>query len=107
LVNKKKLPVRWDDSAAQSLQGIFEIIKEESPIQAKRVKDALLLLARSLDDFPEKFSKEFYLADEPNNYRSVSKWSYKMVYEVTDDEIIIVMLFHGRQGQEVMERLKK
>jgi len=106
LVNKKKLPVRWDEPAAESLKDIFKTIKEDSSTQAKRVKDTLLSLSRGLNDFPEKYSREAYLAGEPNNYRSVSKWSYKMVYEVTENEIIIVMLFNGRQGEEIMDKLK-
>ena len=92
----KKLPVRWDEMAVESLEDIFKIVKQDSLIQAKRIKNTLLSLARSLNDFPEKYSKEDYLVDEPNNYRSVSKWSYKMVYEVTENEIIIVMLFNPR-----------
>lgn len=106
MVSRNKLPVRWDKTAAESLEHIFKAIKEESPTQAKRVKDTLLSLSRSLSDFPEKYSREAYLEGEPNNYRSVSKWRYKMVYEVTPDEIIIVMLFHGRQRQQTMDELK-
>ncbi|ELR67992.1 hypothetical protein C900_01288 [Fulvivirga imtechensis AK7] len=64
-------------------------------------------LAKSLGDFPEKYPKEPYLLDEPNNYRSVSKWSYKLIYEVTENEVIIVMLFHSSQDPEkIKETLK-
>lgn len=61
------------------------------------VKKELIKLVNNLNDFPEKFSIEEYLVDEPENYRSVSKWSYKIIYEVTDDCIIIADVFHTSQ----------
>lgn len=33
--------------------------------------------------FSQKYPKEEVLSEEPANYRSVSKWSYKILYEVT------------------------
>jgi plasmid stabilization system protein ParE len=51
----------------------------------------------TLNDFPEKYSREEFLEEEPENYRSISKWSYKIIYEVTQDAIIIVDIFHARQ----------
>lgn len=61
------------------------------------VKKALVKLAHSLSNFPEKYSVEEYLADEPENYRSVSKWSYKIIYEISEDCIIIADIFHTSQ----------
>lgn len=97
MVKPTQLPVRWDKSAVDALQRIFEYIKTDSPSSADKVKKALLLLAKGLGDFPEKYPREPYLLDEPNNYRSVSKWNYKLIYEVTENEVIVVMVFNTRQ----------
>jgi plasmid stabilization system protein ParE len=97
LVKGKKLPIRWDRLAKNHLDSIYDYIAKDSFIAARMVKKELINLARSLNDFPEKFSIEEYLADEPENYRSVSKWSYKIIYEVTDDCIIIADIFHTSQ----------
>jgi plasmid stabilization system protein ParE len=94
LVNKKKLPIRWDRLAKENLDGIYGYISGDSVRTARRVKKELVKLAHSLNDFPEKFSVEEYLASVPGNYRSVSKWSYKIIYEVADDCIIIADVFH-------------
>ena len=99
---KKKLPVRWDKKALDSLRDIYDYIKEDSPTQATRVRKILLQLAQSLKEYPEKYSKEFYLEKLPNNYRSVSKWQYKIIYEVTENEIIIAFLFHTRKDPSKM-----
>jgi len=62
-------------------------------------------LAGSLNDFPEKHATEPYLKDEPENYRSVSKWSYKIIFEVTSEEIIIADIFHTSQNpQKITKR---
>ena len=97
MVVKKKLPIRWDKEAKDNLDAIYDYIAEDSVLAARKVKKELVNIARSLNDFPEKFSIEEYLADVPGNYRSVSKWSYKIIYEVTDECIIIADIFHTSQ----------
>ncbi len=97
MVRKKKLPIRWDRLAKNNLDDIYAFIAEDSIAAARKVKKELIKLAHSLNDFPEKFSIEEYLVDEPENFRSVSKWSYKIIYEVTEEYIIIIDVFHTSQ----------
>lgn len=94
MIRGKQLPIRWDRLAKKHLDSIYDYIAKDSVTAAKMVKKELINLAHSLNDFPEKFSSEEYLTDEPENYRSVSKWSYKIIYEITDDCIIIADIFH-------------
>jgi len=106
LLKKKRLPIRWDNLAKENLNGIYDYIAEDSISAARYVKKELIKLAGSLNDFPEKYSKEEYLADEPENYRSVAKWSYKIIYEVTDECIIIADIFHTSQHPNKIKRIK-
>ena len=85
MVKTKNLPIRWDKRAKENLDSIYDFIAEDSITSARYVKKELVNLARSLNDFPEKYSKEEFLHDEPENYRSVSKWSYKIIFEITDE----------------------
>ena len=108
MVRKKKLPIRWDRLAKENLDQIFDFIAQDSVTAARKVKKEFIKLAHSLNDFPEKFSVEPYLKDEPENYRSVSKWSYKIIYEVTEEYIIIVDVFHTSQHpSKIKKRLIK
>jgi plasmid stabilization system protein ParE len=104
---KKKLPIRWDKRAKGNLDKIYDKIAEDSENAARYVKKELIKLAHSLNDFPEKYSKEEYLADEPENYRSVAKWSYKIIYEVTEECIIIADIFHTSQHPMKIKRVKE
>lgn len=97
MVVQKKLPIRWDIQAKENLDAIYEYIAEDSVLAARKVKKELVKLVSSLNDFPEKYSIEEYLADVPGNYRSVSKWDYKIIYEVTNECIIIADVFHTSQ----------
>ena len=101
---RKKLPVIWADEARKSLKEIYQYIKKDSPQNAKKVRKELLRLAGSLNDFPEKYPREPFLDDEPENFRSVTKWSWKIIYEVTDSAIIILMIFHTSQNPDKIKR---
>ena len=79
MVGKKKLPIRWDKLAKDNLDAIYDYIAEDSVLAARKVKKELVNMVRNLNDFPEKFSIEEYLANVPGNYRSISKWSYKII----------------------------
>ena len=108
MVKKKKLPILWDRLAKNNLDDIYTYIAEDSIAAARKVKKELVKLAHSLNDFPEKFSIEECLASEPENFRSVSKWSYKIIYEVTQESIIIVDVFHTSQHpSKIKKGIKK
>lgn len=106
MVAQKKLPIRWDIQAKENLDAIYDYIAEDSVLAARKVKKELVNIARKLNDFPEKFSIEEYLSDLPGNYRSVSKWSYKIIYEVTDECIIIADVFQTSQHPSKIRQSK-
>lgn len=108
MVRKKELPIRWDRLAKDNLDNIYASIAKDSITAARKVKKELIKLAHSLNNFPEKFSVEEYLAPEEENFRSVTKWSYKIIYEVTKEYIIILDVFHTSQHPlKIKERIKK
>jgi plasmid stabilization system protein ParE len=104
LVSKKKLPIRWDRLAKENLDSIYDYIAEDSVLAARKVKKELVNIAHSLNDFPEKFAIEDSLSDVTGNYRSISKWSYKLIYEVTNECIIIADVFHTSQHPSKIKR---
>ncbi|MGV3503454.1 MAG: type II toxin-antitoxin system RelE/ParE family toxin [Adhaeribacter sp.] len=96
--------VLWDNEAKAALKSIIVYIKQDPPAAAQKVKQALLQLAASLEQMPDRFSAEPYLAGKPGNYRSVSKWNYKIIYRVTEQEVLILDIFHtGKNPIEIEE----
>ena len=94
---RRKLPVRWSPKARHRLSSIYDYIAEDSVGAARYVKKSLIQLGGSLGHFPEKYPREELLSEEPNNYRSVSKWHYKIIYEITDEYVIIINVFNTNQ----------
>ena len=92
-----KRKIIWTQEARVSLKSITAYIRKSSPAAADKVKYAIIDLAESTVDFPDKFHLEPYLLNSQRNIRSVSIWSYKVIYEVTIKEIVIVDVFDGRQ----------
>lgn len=101
----KKYKVIWDTYAKESLKSITEYIKEGSPSAAKKVKNELLRTARSLHDKPSRFSQEPYLQGREGDYRSVSKWYFKIIYKVTESEVHILDVFHSKKSPSKIEEL--
>lgn len=101
----KTYPVRWDTQAKDSLQEIITYLKQGSPTTAQKVKQTLLQLAASLKQQPERFPAEPYLTVKAGNYRSVSKWRYKIIYRVTADAVYILDVFHTSRDPFSMEEL--
>lgn len=98
--------VIWDSRAKESLKAITQYIKEESPATAKRVRKELLKLTASLKEMPERFSSEPYLENKGNEYRSIAKWSYKVIYKVDENEIRILEIVHTSRNTTVIEEIK-
>jgi plasmid stabilization system protein ParE len=63
----------------------------------------LILLVGSLIDFPQKFPIDPFIPQSKGNFRFVSKWNYKIVYEITLDEIIVIDIFHTAQSPGKIE----
>jgi len=92
---KKKLKVVWNDEAKYALKNIYNYIKKrESAERAKKVRNEIAASAKDLNVFPEKFIEDPYLKDEPGNYRFKVIWSYKIIYEVTPESILVLDVFH-------------
>jgi plasmid stabilization system protein ParE len=97
--------VVWDNKAKESLKAIILYIKEESPPAAKKVRTELFKLTASLKKMPERFSTEPYLELRGNEYRSVSKWSYKIIYSVRNKEVRILEIIHTSRNTSVIEEI--
>lgn len=104
---KKHYKIIWDDEAKASLRSVYNYIKKRESIeQAKKVRNEIRELVKSLSFIPHKYSKDPVLKDEPGDNRFKVIWSYKIVYEVTEETIVILNIFHTSRDPENLKRLK-
>lgn len=92
----------WSEEAKNDLQEIFDYISEDSPKNAEMVVRTFVKIADSLELFPYKFPKEPFIDDE--SVRFVPKWSFKLIYKILPDKIIILNIFHTSQNPEKLLR---
>lgn len=98
MIRKAKLTVVWDKPAYVSLQKAYNYIKEDSPANAKKVKEG------NSKDHPKPGgpSREVYPPDKfrinnSGDHRAFEKYSYRIVYKITASQILILRLRHVKQ----------
>ncbi len=70
MAKKPKLVVIWDKDAYTSLQIAFDYIREDSLVNAERVREETLKIARSLPNQPEKYPPDKFKKSNLGNYRA-------------------------------------
>jgi plasmid stabilization system protein ParE len=90
----KKERVILSLKAKASLRDIVNHLKKHSsPETAKHVRRGIIEKCKSLKAF-SGYAKERYLDDLPEEYHSVCKWDYLIIYKIADKEIRILNIIH-------------
>jgi len=86
--------VVWDDRALDDLDAIANYIAADSPRAAIRVVEYIRKAALSLETSPE-----LGVASPELGLREfiLTRFPYILVYEIVDDEVRILAVFHHRQ----------
>jgi len=90
----KKFTVLWDEKAVSELKGIYDFICNDSPSAAAKVRDELLRSAKDLKTMPRKFQIYEFANEAGGEYRSFTRWRYRIIYEIMKDTIHIVRIIH-------------
>ncbi len=93
--------VRWSPEALEDIESIAEYIARDSAFYAKAVVAKLLGAARSLPEAP-RIGRMVPELDNPN-IRERLIYSYRMVYRISDDELLIIAVMHGKRLLENVE----
>lgn len=88
--------VIWSEQARNSLADIYDYIyNKDSPNAAEKVLQTLLDKASSLSDERVEYPKDPHANSE--RFRFILQWSYKIIYERTDNKVVIIDVFHTKQ----------
>jgi toxin ParE1/3/4 len=88
--------VKWSEPAKKSLQQIYYYIALDSEYYAHIVIDKLIATSEKLHDFPHLGRIVPEMSNE--NIRELFVYSYRLMYEIMDDDIIIIAIVHGKQN---------
>jgi len=95
---KKVLPVVvWNKKASIHFKKAYEHIKEKSYLNAEKVKEGITKMVDSLPNNPAKHPPDKFRKKNPGNYRAFEKYSFRIAYKFTEQEIRILRVRHVKQ----------
>ncbi len=101
---KKHYKVVWQDEAKSSLLKIYCYIKKrESQEQAARIRSEIKKEGDNLGFMPHKYTRDPFLEQHRRNIRFKAIWNYKLVYEISEEHIIILEVIHTSRNPENMK----
>ncbi len=92
----------WSEEARNSLARIYFYILQESPQNAEMVVDKIIELAEDLKD--DRFEYSIDPIINKQKFRHKSIWSYKIIYERSFENVIILDIFDARQNPDKLNR---
>lgn len=87
--------ISWSPEAVEDIEEIAAYIEKDSPHYAQAVVERLLAASHDLDEFPLRGRVVPELND--SRYRECFIYSYRMIYRVEENEVLIVAVIHGRR----------
>jgi plasmid stabilization system protein ParE len=87
--------VVWSPEALADVDAIAAYIAKDSPIYASAVVQKILDVARSLDNFPNLGPIVSEIGE--SQFRERFVYSYRVIYRVTDEVVMLVAVIHGRR----------
>jgi toxin ParE1/3/4 len=87
--------VVWSARAIADVDAIAAYIATNSPSYARTVARKILTSTRSLAEFP--FSGRIVPEVGDDSLREVFVYSYRVIYRVRQDEVVVTAVIHGRR----------
>jgi toxin ParE1/3/4 len=87
--------VVWSPEAIEDLESIAEYIGRDSEFYAKAVVTKVLETGRSIRDFP--WIGRIVPEIEDGNIRERFVYSYRVVYQVEPNRILVIAVIHGKR----------
>lgn len=87
--------IEWSPEATEDTEAIAEFISRDSEFYARAVVSKILSVSRTLADFPHIGRAVPELGDE--NIRERFVYSYRLVYRIEQEKILVVAVVHGKR----------
>lgn len=98
------IEVKWSPEAIEDLEAIAEYIARDSEYYARAVVTEILSVSRRAGEFPLIGRIVPEIGNE--NIRERFVYSYRLIYQITSEEIVIVAVMHGKRLLEnIAERI--
>jgi len=89
------LEIKWSPEATEDLQSIAEYIARDSEFYAQAVVSEILVVSRTIAEFPLIGRIVPEIGDEKIRERFI--YSYRLVYRLESERILVVAVMHGKR----------
>ena len=89
------LEVKWSPEAIEDLESIAEFIGRDSEYYARAVVTEILSVSKNVCEFPLIGRVVPEIGDEDIRERFI--YSYRLVYRIEPEQILIVAVIHGKR----------
>lgn len=95
--------VGWSPEALDDVDGVAAYIARDSVFYASAVVNKIKEISRTLSHFPLRGRQVPELGDAEIHECFI--YSYRLIYRVRADEVLIIALLHGRQLLDIGDRI--
>lgn len=89
--------VVWSEKAIKALKAHYDWIALDSKSAANRVKKEQMQAVNDLPSLAEKYQLDEFYLNNKGDVRRFFRWSYRVVYRVSDDSIEVLNIMHTSQ----------
>ncbi|MCV9388499.1 type II toxin-antitoxin system RelE/ParE family toxin [Reichenbachiella ulvae] len=86
--------VEWTIRAKKSLDYYCSLISEDSPQNARKVRQEIIKATKQLSSNPYMYQIDEYYPDNSGNIRRFFRWSYRVVYHIQTHKVVILEVYH-------------
>lgn len=90
--------VIWPPHAQKQLAKAYGYIADTSLQNVQKVPEAILASTRELAANPEKYPPDKYRKDSDKSFRAYELHRFRIAYQITEKEIIIVRIRHTKMN---------
>ncbi len=90
--------VKWSPEAAEDVEEIAHYIEKDSPRYAHAITEDIIAASRALRQLPLRGRMVPELEDE--THREIFIYSYRLIYRVKKDQLLIIAVIHGKRRLE-------
>jgi toxin ParE1/3/4 len=97
--------VIWTEEALSDIEKIAEYIEKDSPFHASLVVTKIFELSELIISFP--FSGRVVPEEYNHQIREHFVYSYRVIYEIDDEQIAVIAVVHGKQLNSSLSKRKR
>ena len=95
----------WSPEAIEDIESIAEYIERDSKFYAKAVVNKVFKVTEKLKDFPKSGRVVPEIGRE--DIRELIVYSYRLVYQIREEQILIIAVIHGKRlFEDAIEKYK-